>query len=119
MAPRFGMVAIGLAAACLAASACSPGADSPSPFLPFPAVHDMPPPRSDPTLDADQVQKATNDLIDERNHLSAEAQSSPSNPDKAPTVAPKQSAKAQNQTPQGGQSSANAATQTAGADAKP
>ena len=117
------MVATGLAVACLLASACSPGADSPSPFPPFPAVHDMPPPRSDPTLDADQLQKATNDLIDERNHLSAEAQSNQSGPApatepaKVPPTAAKQSTKPQSQPPGG--PAANAATQTAGADAKP
>ncbi len=59
------------AAAGLAMSSCSPGADYPSIF---PAVHDMPPPRADTPLDADQVQQATETLITERNHLSAAAQ---------------------------------------------
>ena len=59
------------AAAGLAMSSRSPGADYPSIF---PAVHDMPPPRADTPLDADQVQQATETLITERNHLSAAAQ---------------------------------------------
>ena len=52
-------------------SGCSPGVDY-SPLLP--AGHDLPPPRADTTLDPLQVQQATEDLITERNHLSAEAQ---------------------------------------------
>ena len=67
-----GLAALAIAAAaCLLVSGCSPGADYPSIF---PAVHDMPPPRADTPLDPDQVQQATEDLITERNHLSAEAQ---------------------------------------------
>jgi hypothetical protein len=60
------------AACCLILSACSPGADYPSLF---PAVHDIPPPRSETRLDANQVQQATEDLISARDRLSAEAQS--------------------------------------------
>jgi len=59
------------AATAFAMSACSPGADYPSIF---PAIHDMPPPRADTPLDQVQVQQATEDLITERNHLTAEAQ---------------------------------------------
>jgi hypothetical protein len=59
------------AAAAFAMSGCSPGADYPSIF---PAIHDMPPPRADTPLDQVQVQQATEDLITERNHLTAEAQ---------------------------------------------
>ena len=55
----------------LAMSGCSPGADYPSIF---PAVHDMPPPRAGTPMDANQVQQATEDLISDRNRLSAEAQ---------------------------------------------
>jgi len=60
------------AIACLVLAACSPGADYPSLF---PAVHDIPPPRTDATLDSNQVQQATEDLISARDRLSAEAQS--------------------------------------------
>jgi hypothetical protein len=60
-----------IAPAALAVSGCSPGADYPSIF---PAVHDMPPPRADTPMDANQVQQATEDLITDRNRLSAEAQ---------------------------------------------
>jgi len=42
----------------------------------FPAIHDMPPPRAAATLDPVQLQQATEDLIAERNHLTAEAQGS-------------------------------------------
>jgi hypothetical protein len=60
-----------IAPAALALSGCSPGADYPSIF---PAVHDMPPPRADTPMDANQVQQATEDLITDRNRLSVEAQ---------------------------------------------
>jgi hypothetical protein len=39
----------------------------------FPSVHDVPAPRADTTLTPDQVRQATDDLIDERDHLSTEA----------------------------------------------
>jgi hypothetical protein len=58
----------------LAVAGCSPGADYPSPSI-FPAVHDMPPPRNDTTMNPLQVQQATEDLISERNHLTAQASS--------------------------------------------
>src|SRR6202167_6794677 len=57
------------AAACLLVAGCSPGVDYPSIF---PAVHDMPTPRADTPMDADQVQQATEDLITERNRLAAQ-----------------------------------------------
>jgi hypothetical protein len=63
------------AIACLVLAACSPGTDYPSLF---PAVHDIPPPRTDATLDSNQVQQATEDLISARDRLSAEAQSAQS-----------------------------------------
>ena len=72
LAPRRAASFLGLAAvACLVVAACSPGADYPSLF---PAVHDIPPPRADTPLDANQVQQATEDLISARDRLSAEAQ---------------------------------------------
>jgi hypothetical protein len=40
----------------------------------FPAVHDMPAARTETTLTPDQVKQATDSLISERDHLSAEAQ---------------------------------------------
>jgi hypothetical protein len=60
-----------LAAPCLVLAACSPGADYPSLF---PSVHDIPPARTDTTLDSSQVQQATEDLISARDRLSSEAQ---------------------------------------------
>jgi hypothetical protein len=109
-------VAIAIAVAvCLALSACSPGVDYPSLF---PAVHDMPPPRTDATLDAQQVQQATEDLISDRNRLSSEAQSAPG---KAPlNLAPKSpsSPAAAKKAPAKSPPPAAAATQTAGAETK-
>src|SRR5215468_3110470 len=73
IAPHRAAAFIALAtAACLVLAACSPGADYPSLF---PSVHDVPPPRADTTLDSNQVQQATEDLISARDRLSAEAQS--------------------------------------------
>ena len=72
IAPHRAAAFIALAtAACLVLAACSPGADYPSLF---PSVHDVPPPRADTTLDSNQVQQATEDLISARDRLSAGAQ---------------------------------------------
>jgi hypothetical protein len=69
-------------AAALLLSGCSPGADYPSIF---PAVHDMPPPRADTPLDSLEVQRATEDLITARDHLSAEMQGQAKTPTNSPT----------------------------------
>jgi hypothetical protein len=103
------------AAACLTLSACSPGADYPSLF---PAIHDMPPPRADATLDAQQVQQATEDLISDRNRLNSEAQGGPA---KAPlNLAPKSanSSAAAKKAAAKSPPPAAAGTQTAGAETK-
>ena len=99
IAPHRAAAFIALAtAACLVLAACSPGADYPSLF---PSVHDVPPPRADTTLDSNQVQQATEDLISARDRLSAEAQDKNSTkptakpsgkPAAGPTAAGKQSA---------------------------
>jgi hypothetical protein len=68
----FALAAVG----CLVLAACSPGADYPSLF---PAIHEIPPPRTDTTLDPNQVQQATEDLISARDRLSAGAQGAQSN----------------------------------------
>ena len=98
IAPHRAAAFIALAtAACLVLAACSPGADYPSLF---PSVHDVPPPRADTTLDSNQVQRATEDLISARDRLSAEAQDKNSTkptakpsgkPAAGPTAAGKQS----------------------------
>ncbi len=116
-------------------SACSPGADYPSLF---PAIHDMPPPRADSTLDPAQVQQATEDLITARDHLNAEAP--PTGQEKSPdkgtnsaatkngsktgpkNAADKKPAAAKPPAPSGSEAAAPAAArtaQTAGADTKP
>ena len=77
------------ALACLVLVACSPGADYPSLF---PSVHDLPPPRTDTTLDSNQVQQATEDLITARDRLSTEAQEAQGKTSTKP-VSPKLGAK--------------------------
>ncbi len=79
---------VALAAAGLALAACSPGADYPSLF---PAGRDTPPPRADAPLDSLEIQRATEDLISARDHLTAEAQArakaSPNPPTNSPSSA--------------------------------
>ena len=73
------------AVSCLVITACSPGADYPSLF---PSVHDIPPARTDATLNSNQVQQATEDLISARDRLSSEAQGAQGkNPTNSPTKA--------------------------------
>src|SRR5690349_22054904 len=83
--------AVVLTVACLALAACSPGADYPSLF---PAVHDIPPPRTDAPLDANQVQQATEDLITARDRLNTEAQGGQSKNAAAAAVRPAANASA-------------------------
>jgi hypothetical protein len=40
----------------------------------LPAVHDMPPPRAEAPLSPDQIKRATDELTNERDHLSAATQ---------------------------------------------
>jgi hypothetical protein len=103
--------------ACLTVSGCSPGVDYPSVF---PAVHDMPPPRTEAPLDAQQVQQATEDLIIDRNRLNSEAQSTQSAQSKAPTNSVPKPAKsaAATKNPPANPSPAAAGAQTAGAETK-
>lgn len=105
----FAVLALLLPAA-FATSGCSPG-NYPSIF---PAVEETPPPRADTPMDANQVQQATEDLISDRDRLSAEAQGSGQSA--ASATAAKRSANSELQN-----SSANAAsggTQTAGTETK-
>jgi hypothetical protein len=81
----FAVLAI-VAAAAFAVSGCSPGGDYPSIF---PAVESTPPPRADTTMNANQVQQATEALITDRNRLSAEAQGSGQTGNGANTAATK------------------------------
>ena len=67
---RLSLVSLALAAAtALLVGGCSSSTD---PI--FPAVHDMPAPRPEAPLTADQVKAATDDLITQREHLSTEVQ---------------------------------------------
>ncbi len=105
-------ILLGLAViAGLVLAACSPGADYPSLF---PAVHDIPPPRSDTPLDANQVQQATEDLISARDRLNTEAQSSQSKASPAPS---RPAGKSSDKT--SAQSSARPATGPAAAKKRP
>lgn len=61
-----GALAIAAAAAVLL-SGCSPEVG-------FPAVHDMPAPRAEAPLTPDQIKQATDELANERDHLSAVTQ---------------------------------------------
>jgi hypothetical protein len=108
-----------IAAAALGVSGCSPGADYPSLF---PAVHDMPPPRNDTTMNPLQVQQATEDLISERNHLSAGTQapqpaSQTANPPAAANGRPA-AIQAAARTSGTGQNAAPVPAQTVGAETK-
>jgi hypothetical protein len=115
------LAALAIAAAAVSAmSGCSPGVDYPSIF---PAVHDMPPPRADTTMDADQVQQATEALITQRNHLTAETQgngqdktANPPAPDSAKRTSTAAPATPGSITVQG---AAAGGAQTAGAETKP
>jgi hypothetical protein len=64
---------------CLLLAGCSPGAEYTTPATSlFPAIHDTPPPRSDQPMNSLELQKATEDLISDRDRLNAQA------PQKAP-----------------------------------
>ena len=63
-------------APCLLAAGCAPGADYPPYPSIFPSAHDGPPPRTDTPMSAVEVQKATEDLITDRDRLNAQAPSS-------------------------------------------
>jgi hypothetical protein len=60
-------------AVCLLAAGCSPGAESPAYPAIFTTPHDVPAPQADAPMNSAQVQKATQDLITERDHLNAQA----------------------------------------------
>lgn len=108
------IVLVGAAIACFAMSGCSPGADYPSIF---PAVHDMPPPRTEAPLDAKQVQQATEDLISDRNRLNSEAQGASGKALANPPPKPPNSATAAKKTPASPVPAAPS-TQTTGAETK-
>jgi len=112
------MVLVVAAIACLAVSGCSPGVDYPSIF---PAVHDMPPPRTEAPLDAQQVQQATEDLISDRNRLNGGAQGAQGAKDKASANQPPKppnSAAVAKKTPASSSPAAASTQQTAGAETK-
>jgi hypothetical protein len=116
--------------ACLLVAACSPGAEYPSIF---PAVHDVPPPRAEAPMDPLQVQKATEDLITQRDHLNAEAPPSTgqgkaatdpaasASADQTASVAKKRAATREATAQQAGAAppATTASAQTAGAEPKP
>jgi hypothetical protein len=89
-------------AACLLIGGCSPGAEYPVPI--FPAIQDKPPQRPDTTMNQLEVQKATEDLINQRDRLNAQA------PQQAPQSAQAQNARAGGPTAATGDKATNAAT---------
>ena len=111
------------ATGCLVLAACSPGADYPSLF---PSVHDVPP-RADTTLDSNQVQQATEDLISARDRLNAGAQDAqgknstkpPAKLSAKPAAGPTAAGKKQSTIPVSArQTSGTDAEQTAGTETK-
>jgi len=125
VATRAFAAAVLVAAIAVTVCGCSPSADYPSLF---PAIHDMPPPRTETTMDADQVQQATEDLITQRNHLSAETQGGPSKDAATPAANAANPAAKKGQSSAAGdksngpagaaQGSAATGTQTAGTETK-
>jgi hypothetical protein len=89
-------------AACLLIGGCSPGAEYPVPV--FPAIQDKPPQRPDTTMNQLEVQKATEDLISQRDRLNAQA------PQQAPQSAQAQNARASGPAAATGDKAANGAT---------
>jgi hypothetical protein len=78
----------------------------------YPAIHDMPAPRSDTPMTAEEIKRATADLVTERNTLNAEAQTTPDNAATGST--PPAAANASKPKP-----TASAKTQTSGARPNP
>ena len=64
---------VGLALASLAIAAAASLVLSGCSELASPPVHDVPAPRADTTLTPDQIQQATDDLTNQRDHLNSEA----------------------------------------------
>jgi hypothetical protein len=52
----------------------APGTDPPSALMPYPGVHDMPPPRSNTTLNDTERLRAQQDLINARDAVANRAQ---------------------------------------------
>lgn len=92
-----------------------------SPEVGLPAVHDMPPPRAETPLSPDQIKQATDELANERDHLSAAAQAE-SQPKPTPgkkAVAEARKKPSPSSTPPSSRPQAANAGQTAGAEGKP
>jgi hypothetical protein len=118
--PAPASLCLALAAAACLLTACSPGAEYPSLF---PGVHDAPPPRTEVPMDQVELQKATEDLITQRDHLNAEAPP-PANQAASTAATPgaKKKAAADQARPRPAAAAPPATTasaQTAGADPKP
>jgi hypothetical protein len=101
------------AAAALLLSGCSPEVG-------LPAVHDMPPPRAEAPLTPDQIRQATEQLANEREHLSTATQSSSqANPPTAKKAVADARKKPLATTPTVGRTRAPNGGQTTGSDTKP
>jgi hypothetical protein len=91
-----------------------------SPEVGLPAVHDMPPPRTEAPLTPDQIKKATEELANEREHLSTATQSSSqANPPTAKKAVADARKKPLATTPTAARTRAPNGGQTAGSDTKP
>jgi len=120
-------IAVATSVISAALTGCSPGIDYPAIF---PAAHDLPPPRLDKTMDANQLQQATETLITERDRLSVQAQGAGGGKAATPAAADaakKPAATATSPAPTAGRTVAGSANaqgaandaQAAGAETKP
>jgi hypothetical protein len=101
------------AAAAMLLSGCSPEVG-------IPAVHDMPRPRAEAPLSPDQVKQATDELVNERDHLSTATQAnSPANPPAGKKAMAEARKKSSSTAPSATRPAAPSGGQATGADTKP
>ena len=104
--------ALALAAAmAVPMAACTLGTD-------YPTILDIPAPRADTPMNADEVKQATDSLISDRDQLSAETRAADPKPQSAASNSAKKLGKKKPAAPASQTAAAGAATQTAGADVK-
>ena len=101
------------AAAAMLLSGCSPEVG-------LPAVHDMPPPRAEAPLSPDQVKQATDELANERDHMSTAAQrNGQANPPASKKAMAEARKKPSSTAPSATRPAAPSGGQATGADTKP
>jgi len=91
-----------------------------SPEVGIPAVHDMPPPRTEAPLSPDQVKQATDELANERDHLSTATQpNTQANPPASKKAMAEARKKPSSTAPSRARPAAPSGGQATGADTKP